>query len=206
MEYSKIQYISQGETLEEQEQNIKNALENGADWIQVRWKNASASSLLTLSEIAVQWCRKYQAVCIINDSIAIAKQTGADGVHLGLEDESIAKARAMLGADKIIGGTANTLDDVRQRILEGCNYIGLGPFRFTATKEKLSPILGLEGYRKIFQALALENSSHPPIYAIGGIKPSDFQALTQVGLYGIALSKAVTNQPEILRNIKYQLK
>lgn len=201
-----MQYISQGETLEEQEQNIKNALENGADWIQVRWKNASASSLLTLSEIAVQWCRKYQAVSIINDSIAIAKQTGADGVHLGLKDESIAKARAMLGADKIIGGTANTLDDVRQRILEGCNYIGLGPFRFTATKEKLSPILGLEGYRKIFQVLALENSSHPPIYAIGGIKPSDFEALTQVGLYGIALSKAVTNQPEILRNIKYQLK
>jgi|SRR5690606_9664018 len=206
MKYSKIQYISQGKTLEEQEKNISNALENGADWVQVRWKNASQSDLLSLSKKAVQLCQKYGAVCIINDAIDIAKQTNADGVHLGLEDESIASARAVLGKDKIIGGTANTATHVQQRIDEGCDYIGLGPFRFTATKEKLSPILGVEGYRNIIRALSLKNNLIPPIYAIGGIEASDLDALTQTGVYGIALSKAVTIEPQLITKIKDQLK
>lgn len=206
MKYSKIQYISQGKTLEEQEKNISNALENGADWVQVRWKNASQSDLLSLSKKAVQLCQKYGAVCIINDAIDIAKQTNADGVHLGLEEESIASARAVLGKDKIIGGTANTATHVQQRIDEGCDYIGLGPFRFTATKEKLSPILGVEGYQNIIRALSLKNNLIPPIYAIGGIKLSDLDTLMQTGVHGIALSGAVTKEPELISKIKDQLK
>lgn len=192
--------------MEEQEKNISNALENGADWVQVRWKNASQSDLLSLSKKAVQLCQKYGAVCIINDAIDIAKQTNADGVHLGLEDESIASARAVLGKDKIIGGTANTATHVQQRIDEGCDYIGLGPFRFTATKEKLSPILGVEGYLNIIRALSLKNTLIPPIYAIGGIKLSDLDTLMQIGVHGIALSGAVTKEPELISKIKDQLK
>lgn len=192
--------------MEEQEKNISNALENGADWVQVRWKNASQSDLLSLSKKAVQLCQKYGAVCIINDAIDIAKQTNADGVHLGLEDESIASARAVLGKDKIIGGTANTATHVQQRIDEGCDYIGLGPFRFTATKEKLSPILGVEGYLNIIRALSLKNNLFPPIYAIGGIKLSDLDTLMQTGVHGIALSGAVTKEPELISKIKDQLK
>ncbi|MFX4990459.1 thiamine phosphate synthase, partial [Acinetobacter baumannii] len=79
----------------------------------------------------------------------IAKAVDADGVHLGLQDTGIDEARKIIGKEKIIGGTANTLDDVLQRYNEGCSYVGVGPYRFTTTKEKLSPILGLQGYADI---------------------------------------------------------
>lgn len=206
MKYSKIQYISQGKSLEEQEKNIKNALENGADWIQVRWKNVERSNLFYLSENAVRLCRQYGALCIINDAVDIVEQIDADGVHLGLDDEDVKKAREILGTGKIIGGTANTLEDVQKRIDDGCDYIGLGPFRFTATKEKLSPTLDVAGYRNIIQALAIINKSIPPIYAIGGIEIADLDALKKTGVYGIALSRTLTKQPQLISKIKDQLK
>lgn len=205
MTYSKLQYISQGNTLVEQENNIKNALENGADWIQVRWKNATDAERLALAKKTMLLCRSFDAVCIINDSIAIAKEVNAHGVHLGLEDASIQQARSVLGKDKIIGGTANTLDHVLQRMDEGCDYIGLGPFRFTTTKEKLSPILGGPGYQKIIDTLKSEYKNIPPIYAIGGITFSDLDCLSTTGIYGIALSEVITQNPTLITKIKNHL-
>lgn len=205
MTYSKLQYISQGNTLAEQEKHIKNALENGADWIQVRWKNATDTERLALAKKTIILCKKLNAICIINDSISIAKEVNADGVHLGLEDETIAQARSVLGKGKIIGGTANTLDQVIQRMDEGCDYIGLGPFRFTSTKEKLSPILGVAGYKKIFHILCSKNRHLPPIYAIGGITFSDLESLYTTGIYGVALSEVITQNPKLITNIKINL-
>ena len=77
------------------------------------------------------------------------KRQGADGVHLGKLDMPIKEARERLGKDFIIGGTANTFEDIRQHAADGADYIGCGPFRFTTTKRKLSPILGLDGYHSI---------------------------------------------------------
>lgn len=199
---SKLQYISQGNTLQEQEQNIKQALDNGADWIQVRWKNSSEKEMKLLCEKVRKWCIEKKSVCIINDSISIAKEIDADGVHLGLHDDSISKAKEILGKGKIIGGTANTLEDVIQRTNEGCDYIGLGPFRFTTTKEKLSPILGIEGYKSIVHQLELKNIQTPPIYAIGGIDYSDIETIIEAGIYGVALSGVITKNPEIILQIK----
>src|SRR5690606_35597922 len=119
----KLQYISQGFTIEDQELNIRKALDNGIRWIQVRWKNASENEFIKLCEISKKLCSDNQTVCIINDHIQIAKLIDADGVHLGLNDESIEIARQILGKNKIIGGTANAIDDVLQRINEGCDYI-----------------------------------------------------------------------------------
>lgn len=144
---SKLQYISQGVNAEEQERNILKALLNGADWIQIRWKNSDVELLQELCIKVQKHCREFGAQCIINDHVSIAKAIDADGVHLGLTDTTVTEARSILGDHKIIGGTANTIEDICQRIDENCNYIGLGPFRFTTTKEKLSPILGLEGYK-----------------------------------------------------------
>lgn len=198
----RLQYISQGKSAIEQETNIRKALDCGADWIQVRWKNTSESERLKLSEKVQNFCQMYKAVCIINDTISIAKAIDADGVHLGLKDESIAKARTILGNNKIIGGTANTLKDIFQRTNEGCDYIGLGPFRFTITKEKLSPILGLEGYQSIMRLLQERAITAAPIYAIGGINLSDIQALKSMGVYGVALSGIITDRPQLINQIK----
>lgn len=198
----KLQYISQGDTRQEQELNIRKALDNGIQWVQVRWKNASENELTSLCEISKQLCSEYQAVCILNDHVQLAKKIDADGVHLGLDDGSIEEARLILGESKIIGGTANTLSDVLQRINESCDYIGLGPLRFTTTKEKLSPILGFEGYQEIIDVLKAQSMEIPKIFAIGGVALEDISTLQQIGIYGVSVSGWITNQPSIINEFK----
>jgi thiamine-phosphate pyrophosphorylase len=151
--YHKLQYISQGKTIEEQLYNIHEALDAGCDWVQLRFKNQTEKDTFTLAEAVKFLCEEYLANFIVNDNLYLAQQIAADGVHLGLSDMKIDEARAILGNTKIIGATANTYEDIENHIKNGCDYIGLGPFRFTTTKEKLSPILGLSGYFRIIQEL-----------------------------------------------------
>ncbi|AZA52473.1 thiamine phosphate synthase [Chryseobacterium sp. G0201] len=198
----KLQYISQGFTIEDQELNIRKALDNGVKWIQVRWKNAPENEFIKLCEISKKLCSDNQKVCIINDHVQIAKEIDADGVHLGLKDTSIEIARHILGENKIIGGTANTISDVLQRMNEPCDYIGLGPLRFTSTKEQLSPVLGFEGYGKIIQNLKERSLEIPKIFAIGGVVLSDIELLQKIGIYGVAISGQITNQPSIINEFK----
>ncbi len=191
---SKLQYISQGSTAEEQFHNIQKALNGGCKWIQLRWKNVSKEEFITLSLQVKEFCQKHQATFIINDYVEWAKEVDADGIHLGLDDTRIEEARKLLGENKIIGGTANTYNHIVQRISEDCDYIGLGPFRFTTTKDKLSPILGLEGYKAIIERLNSEGKT-AKIYAIGGIELKDIEPILNSGIYGIAVSGLITNSP-----------
>lgn len=189
---STLQYISQGNTIKEQLDNIRCVLDHGYDWVQLRFKNASSEDLSIVAESAKILCDAYCATFIINDHVQLAHKLDADGVHLGLTDMTIIEARKILGPEKIIGGTANTFSDVEQRIIENCSYIGLGPFRHTTTKEKLSPILGLEGYVEMIKKLK-KNKIKIPIYAIGGIEVEDIKPLLKTGIHGIAVSKLLTN-------------
>lgn len=198
----KLQYISQGSSLEVQEKNIRKALDSGAKWIQVRWKNTPEKDFIRLCEISKKLCADYQAVCIINDHVRIAKDVDAEGVHLGLNDMSVEKARHILGENKIIGGTANTFTDVLQRMVERCDYIGLGPLRFTSTKEQLSPILGFEGYGEIINNLKEKSIEIPKIFAIGGVVLEDIKQLQQIGIYGVAVSGQITSQPSVIREFR----
>lgn len=202
--YSKIQYISQGLTATEQFNNIHQVLDAGCSWIQLRFKNAEKGELTLLAERVKPLCKSYNAVFILNDHVELARQLDADGVHLGLQDTKIAIARELLGNQKIIGGTANTISDVLQRIEEGCNYVGLGPFKFTKTKEKLSPIIGISGYREIMSELRKQEMDIP-VYAIGGIGEEDVASINSCGIYGIAISGLLTHHTEKKKLIK-QLK
>jgi thiamine-phosphate pyrophosphorylase len=205
--YSKIQYISQGNTSAEQLDNIRQALDAGCSWIQLRFKNASQQNFMKLAEQVKTYCKQHQAVFIVNDHVSIAEKVDADGVHLGLQDTAVSQARQILGEDKIIGGTANTLSDVLQRVQEGCNYIGLGPFRFTSTKEKLSPVLGLTGYETILSTLKKEEVKIP-VYAIGGIVQNDISDLIACGIYGIAVSGLITHSTDkknLVKHLKFSL-
>ncbi|OHT45980.1 thiamine phosphate synthase [Flavobacterium tructae] len=197
--YHKLQYISQGKTIEEQLYNIHEALDAGCDWVQLRFKNQTEKDTFTLAEAVKFLCEEYLANFIVNDNLYLAQQIAADGVHLGLSDMKIDEARAILGNTKIIGATANTYEDIENHIKNGCDYIGLGPFRFTTTKEKLSPILGLSGYFKIIQELK-RNKLEIPVYAIGGITLNDVAPLMETGIHGIAISGMLTesNQKEKL--------
>ena len=190
--YNRFQYISQGHTPEEHLSNCEKVLAAGGKWIQLRMKNFPLEEVEETALQVQSLCATFGATFIINDHVDLAKKINSDGVHLGLTDYPVRKARLILGQEKIIGGTANTLKDVLQRIDEGCNYIGLGPFRFTRTKEKLSPILGLEGYRSIIGQLD-EKQRKTPIVAIGGIHVEDISSILATGISGIAVSGVLTN-------------
>jgi len=193
--FSKLQYISQGETSQEQLTNIKNALNAGCDWIQLRFKDKNELSNNYFAE-KVKWeCERYYASLIINDFADIAKRIDADGVHVGLGDTPVSEVRAILGPNGIIGGTANTFEHVLQRFSERCDYVGLGPYRFTETKKGLSPILGLEGYQSIATRLK-EMGVTIPIYAIGGLELDDIEGLMKSGIHGVALSGAITHSTD----------
>ena len=198
--YNKLQYISQGNTFEEQLYNITKALDNGCLWIQLRFKNGNSLELFTLAEAVKILCEEYQATFIINDKVDLAIQIDADGVHLGLNDMRIKDARSLLGNHKIIGGTANTFNEVLQRKNEDCNYVGLGPFQFTKTKDNLSPILGIKGYGSIIENMMNENIKIP-IYAIGGITLENIESLMKTGIHGIAVSGLITNSENKLQLI-----
>lgn len=189
--FNRLQYISQGNTVEKQLYSIHQALDHGCDWVQMRFKNATSEDTFTLAEAVKILCQEYLATFIINDNVALAQEIDADGVHLGLSDMRISKAREILGNNKIIGGTANTFENIQNHVQNGCDYIGLGPFRFTKTKEKLSPILGLEGYQNILDKLKKEQIK-TPVYAIGGIQIEDIEAIIKTGIYGIAVSGLIT--------------
>ena len=190
--YHKLQYISQGNMSDVHLKNINKVLDAGCLWIQLRMKHFHSEEIENTANEVRLLCDRYNATFIMNDNVSIAKNCNADGVHLGLSDMPIPKAREILGENKIIGGTANTINDVVQRINEKCNYIGLGPFRFTTTKEKLSPILGAEGYKKITSQLN-EVQQKIPIYAIGGILLSDVETIMQKSVYGVAISGIISN-------------
>jgi len=199
----RLQYISQGLTLTEQKNNILKALDAGATWIQIRWKQGDEPEFLSLTTQIHQVCQQFGAKCIINDHVHLAKELDVDGVHLGLTDCNIAEARDLLGPAKIIGGTANSLADVQRRIAEQCDYIGLGPFKHTYTKQKLSPLLGVTGYENIIAEIRRQELPLVPIFAIGGISSlEDIQILIQTGVYGVAVSGLVTQTPNIISSIK----
>jgi thiamine-phosphate pyrophosphorylase len=193
--YNKLQYISQGESIEEQLYNIHQALDNGCDWIQMRFKYQKPKKAFALAEAVKFLCEEYLANFIINDNVDLAKNFDADGVHLGLSDMGVAEAREILGKTKIIGATANTLEDIIRQVNNGCDYIGLGPFQYTKTKNNLSPILGLEGYESIINELK-EQQIKIPIYAIGGITLENVDDLMTTGIYGIAVSGIITKSDQ----------
>ena len=169
---------------------IRLALEGGCRWVQLRMKDASAEEILACAKQAAPLCRSYDAVFLLDDHVELVERCGADGVHLGKHDLPVDEARAILGPERIIGGTANTLEDVLRLHRQGADYIGCGPFRFTTTKKQLSPVLGLEGYRSIVSGMR-EHGVDIPIVGIGGITPEDIDALMETGLDGIALSGTI---------------
>lgn len=166
------------------------ALEGGCRWIQLRMKEASAEDLEKEALYIQNLCRQYNATFIIDDHVELVKKIHADGVHLGKKDMPVAEARHILGKDFIIGGTANTFEDVEAHYKAGADYIGCGPFRFTTTKKNLSPILGLDGYRSIVSRMK-DNGIRIPIVAIGGITYDDIPSIMETGITGIALSGTI---------------
>lgn len=188
-----LQFIThRNERFPDESEGALMALKGGCRWIQLRMKEAGARDIVDMGKKISAMCREYGATFILDDHVELVDVCGADGVHLGKNDMPVAEARKILGTDSIIGATANTYEDILKAVADGADYIGLGPFRFTTTKEKLSPTLGLEGYRGIIRRCR-DTGICPKIVAIGGITPEDLPSLLKTGVSGVAISGAILN-------------
>ena len=196
-----LQFISQYTERYSYLDSIRLALEGGCRWTQLRMKDTPDEEVRPVAIEALQMCRDVGATFIIDDRVELVKELGADGVHLGKNDMPISEARKVLGSAFIIGGTANTFEDVKAHYEASANYIGCGPFRFTTTKKNLSPVLGLEGYRHIVEQMA-EANIHLPIVAIGGITAEDIPAIMQTEVTGIALSGTILHAEKPIDEMK----
>jgi thiamine-phosphate pyrophosphorylase len=188
-------------------EQVEAASRAGIRWIQLRMKEADDAAVSAAATEAKKICDARGCVLIINDRVEIAAAVDAHGVHLGKEDMPVGEARRLLGENKLVGGTANTLEDIRKHHLEGADYIGLGPYRYTTTKKNLSPVLELEGYRRIMSSLEQERIDIPVI-AIGGIGVEDAAPLLDAGLYGIAFSGMLVHaedRPALVRALEEKL-
>lgn len=192
-EHYKLQFITHHNARFSYVDSARLALEGGCRWVQLRMKGAEEGVLESAAREVLRLCRSYDATFIIDDDVALAQRIGADGVHLGKEDMSIAEARAILGRGYIIGATVNTFEDVLSHTRGVMpDYFGCGPYRFTSTKERLAPTLGEDGYRDIVGRMRVANIAIP-IVAIGGIAKDDIPILLDCGVDGIALSGSVLN-------------
>ncbi|WP_294139314.1 thiamine phosphate synthase [uncultured Sanguibacteroides sp.] len=176
-------------------EQVEAVCKGGIRWIQLRMKETDRSGFIETGLKVKAICQKYKALFIINDRVDIALELDADGIHLGKEDMNPLEARKILGNDKIIGATCNTFEDILIRSGQRVDYIGLGPFTYTTTKKKLSPVLGLEGYQNIMESCR-KTGITIPVHAIGGIKEKDISPLFSTGISGIALSSLIKNSQD----------
>ncbi|HZZ20405.1 MAG TPA: thiamine phosphate synthase [Opitutaceae bacterium] len=169
----------------------------GARWVQLRMKDADMATWVYQAKAAARVCREHGAVFVVNDSVEVALESGADGVHLGRLDAQWPDARRALGADRLVGGTVNNAADARLAAASGClDYVGVGPHRFTSTKKSLAPVLGAEGIRSLVALLGAL-----PAWAIGGVEPADLAALRATGVAGVAVSSGLTRGGTVRDNV-----
>ncbi len=176
-------------------EEVQMAIEGGCRWIQLRMKGASDEEVLHTAAELIDMCRENDAFLIVDDRVNVVNELKVSGVHLGKDDMDPMEARELLGPDAIIGITANTADDIIKYKGKDVDYVGLGPFRYTSTKEKLSPVLGLEGYAEIVKKVR-DAGVELPIVAIGGITLEDVEPLMKTGVNGIAVSGSIINAPD----------
>jgi thiamine-phosphate pyrophosphorylase len=171
---------------------IERAIASGVTSVQLREKKSDFNDLKAFAHSLQALLKHYQAPFIINDSLDLAHQIDADGVHLGQTDGCPKHARALLGQKKIIGLTVNTLEEVILANELPIDYIGVGAIFKTLHKPDVKTIWGLDGLHKVMTI-----SKHP-IVAIGGIDLNNLQSVIDTHVHGIAAIGLFTqNQPSI---------
>ena len=161
------------------------AIAGGADTIQFRHKEDSTREMIEIAAQMKRLCADKDVMFIVNDRLDIAMATQADGVHLGQDDFPIPVARELLGKNRIIGGSAATIEEARKCLADGADYVGFGPVYPTGSKDDAGPVSGIETLRKIVEAMPI------PIIAIGGVDEKNAYDVMRAGAHGIAVISAV---------------
>jgi thiamine-phosphate pyrophosphorylase len=173
---------------------LKKAVEDGATIVQLRDKSGETAAILRKAREMVAYKRTRPFVFILNDDPALAVEAGADGVHIG-QDKATADARSIVGAEMILGKTTRNLDQGRQAIKDGVDYISVGPVYATPTKPG-RPAAGLDYVREAARQLDI------PFVAIGGIDLSNIDDVLASGARTIGVVRAWADAPALLRRIR----
>ena len=162
----------------------RKVLENGATFLQIREKDLDENTFEQEAEALKELCASYRVPYVVNDSVEIAMDIDADGVHVGQSDIKGRDIRAMIGPDKILGISAGTVEEAQAAEKAGADYIGVGAVFGTSTK-KNARNLSLEKLQEISSSVSI------PVVAIGGINASNLMELAGSGVDGVAVVSAI---------------
>ena len=176
-------------------QQVEAALKGGATCVQLREKHLDDADMLAEAKTISALCRAYHVPFILNDNVPLAKLCGADGVHVGQDDLSAAEARRLLGPDKIIGVSAQTVEQAILAEQRGADYLGVGAVFHTGSKADAEDV-SHETLTAICNAVKI------PVIAIGGITRDDVTELSGSGICGIAVISAIFAQKDIVSATK----
>lgn len=169
---------------------VEEALRAGVTLLQLREKELGMEELLAEGEKVKALCQKYKVPFLVDDNVEAAKILGADGVHLGQEDEAIQKARAVLGQEAIIGISAHNLEEALEAQAQGADYLGVGALYPTGSKKDAS-VLAPGRFQEIIQAVQI------PVVGIGGIHEAQLDQVMDQGAAGCAMISAILGAEDI---------
>jgi thiamine-phosphate pyrophosphorylase len=164
---------------------VREAVLGGVTVVQLRAKDLGTRDFLELASRMNEQLGKSGVPLLINDRVDIVLACGAAGVHLGQDDMPLPDARRLLGPDKIIGISVNSLDEAAEAERRGADYVGLGPIYATTTKDTDLPLVGSEGIRRMHKLIDI------PIIAIGGINAGNAADVLRAGAAGVAVVSAI---------------
>ena len=171
-------------------EQIESALKGGVTLVQLREKDLPRLDYIRQAAQATALCHRYGVPLIVNDSLEVALKSGADGVHVGIEDQPVAEIRRQAGKGFLIGATAKTVEQARAAQAAGADYLGVGAVFPSPTKKKAIRITTGQ-LREICASVSI------PCVAIGGISRENLPALAGGGMDGFALVSAIFSQPDI---------
>ncbi len=189
-------YVITDESLSKGRSNVeiaRMAYEGGADVVQLRMKGASKEDMLRDALKIKEIADDYNRFFIVNDSVEVALESGADGVHLGQSDMPLEEAIDILGHRAIIGISANTVEKAVEAEQGGASYVGVGAIFKTSTKPDATQGIGLDAIFRIRQAVDI------PIVAIGGINQGNIQEVIRAGADSAAVVSAVVSKDDVVK-------
>ena len=165
-------------------EQVEAALKNGASCIQLREKKLDYEAFLEEAREMVTLCRKYNVPFIINDAVEIAIKVGADGVHVGQDDMKASDVRKQVGPNMIVGVSVHNIEEAKEAIINGADYLGIGAVFSTSTKLDVKTI-SYDKLKEICDAVDV------PTVAIGGISKDNIVKLAGSGVDGVAVVSAI---------------
>ncbi|MTD45294.1 thiamine phosphate synthase [Conexibacter sp. W3-3-2] len=167
------------------------ALHGGVDIVQLRMKDAADDAIRAAAQVVRRVAHEHRALFVLNDRPDLAKEVGADGVHVGQDDHSVEQARALAGPSLLVGLSTHAPDDLDGAWLDRADYAGVGPVHATPTKPG-RPAAGLEYVRH-----AAASAATLPWFAIGGIDTTNVAAVRAAGASRIAVVRAIADAPDL---------